>query len=197
MSEVVTEPMKIEPTAELADELVSKKVLEEFKADFFKEKEKRKALEADRQRLLDEKALREKDELIKNEQWKQLYETEKSEKLKFENELKNNKEQYVTTAKVNAVMQLLGGLKKDSYSKYIDTSKIEVREDGTLDQESIRREADRYRQEYAELLNVGPASGKMPSNAPSTLQVSNTNDLSKMSTADLTKLAIQQSLKGK
>lgn len=197
MSEVVTEPVKTEPTAETKEGFVSVKVLDEYKADFFKQKEAKKALEAENQRLRDQQALREKDELVKNEQWKQLYETEKTEKVKVQAELQAKSEFFVNTSKVNAVVQKLGGFKKDAYVKFIDTSKIDLREDGTFDSDSINREVDRVRQEHPELLAVGPASGKMPSNAPSNLSTQNTNDLSKMSTAELTKLAIQQALKGK
>lgn len=197
MSEVVTEPVKTEPTAETKEGFVSVKVLDEYKADFFKQKEAKKALEVENQRLRDQQALREKDELVKNEQWKQLYETEKTEKVKVQAELQAKSEFFVNTSKVNAVVQKLGGFKKDAYVKFIDTSKIDLREDGTFDSDSINREVDRVRQEHPELLAVGPASGKMPSNAPSNLSTQNTNDLSKMSTAELTKLAIQQALKGK
>lgn len=196
MSEVVTELVKTEPEVETKEELVSKKVLDEYKADFFKQKEAKKALEAENQRLKDQQALREKDELVKNEQWKQLYETEKTEKAKAQAELLAKSEFFVNSSKVNAVVQKLGGFKKDAYTKFIDTSKIDLREDGTFDTDSINREVDRVKQEHPELLAVGPASGKMPSNAPTNISSQNTNDLSKLSTAELLKLATQKSLKG-
>lgn len=180
MSEVV-EPI-VEPKEE---ELVSKKVVEEYKTDLFKFKSKAKEMEAEVQRLKDEQALREKATLEEQAEWKTLYEREKNEKAKVLQDLQAKSEFFVNTSKINTVVSKLGGFKKDSYTKFIDTSKIDVREDGTFDIDSINREVDRIKQEYPELLSIGPSNGKMPSNAPSNLNITNTNDFAKMSKEDL------------
>lgn len=191
-----TEPK--EPVSQHSPEdLVSKKVVEEYKNDMFKYKSQLKEREAELQRIKDEQALREKRQLEEQAEWKTLYEREKAEREKTSKELQEKSQFFVNTSKINAVVQKLGGFKKDSYVKFVDTSRIDLREDGTFDADSINREVDRIKQEYPELLLAGPTTSKMPANAPANLSTGpNTNELSKLSTAELTKLAIQKTLKG-
>lgn len=167
------------------EELVSKKVVDEYKNDMFKYKSKMKETEAELQKLRDEKALFEKQKLEESQEWKTLYEREKEERAKALNELKAKSEFFIDTSKKNAVVQKLGGFKKDSYTRFIDTSKIDVREDGTFDEDSIGREVDRLKQEYPELLKIGVAQGKMPNEAPHNMGKPQDKNLGRMSSNEL------------
>lgn len=177
-----------EPTTvtEPKDELVSKKVLEDFKADFFKQKEKARQLEEELQRHRDEKAILEKKALEEKQEWKVLYEKEKAEREKAVSELKSKADLFINTSKINAVVQLLGGFKKESYAKFINTSNIETNEDGTFTAESIRKEADRIKQEYPELI-VGVQAPKIPGTAPRTIDqnINQTKSLHDLSIEEL------------
>lgn len=174
-----------EKPEEKQDDLVSKSVLEDYKKDMFKFKEKVRNTEAELQRLRDEKALMEKQSLEENEEWKLLYEREKEEKSKALNELQNKSEFFIETSKKNAVVQRLGGFKKDSYSRFIDTSKIDVSEDGTFDTDSITMEVDRLKQEFPELLKNVSSPGKMPNEAPRNMGAPQPKKLDNMSMSEL------------
>lgn len=168
-----------------SDDLVSKSVLEDYKKDMFKYKEKSRNTEMELQKLRDEKALMEKSSLEEKEEWKLLYEREKEEKANALSDLQNKSEFFMDSSKKNAVVQRLGGFKKDSYTKFIDTSKIDVRDDGTFDEESILREADRLKQEFPELLKSSAAPGKMPNEAPMNMGPPQERKLNTMSMDEL------------
>lgn len=151
-----------------ADELVSKKVVDEYKNDMFKYKAKMKETEGELQKLRDAAVLAEKQSLEDKEEWKLLYEKEKEEGSKARVELENKSKFFVDTSKINSVVQKLGGFKKNEYSKFVNTSNVDVLEDGTFDRDSIAREVDRIKQEFPELL-LGPKPSKMPNEAPANM----------------------------
>ena len=167
------------------EDLVSKTVLEDYKKDMFKFKSETRDLKDELQRLRDAQALNEKQSLEEKEEWKLLYEREKDEKAKALGDLESKSKFFIDTSKKNAVVQQLGGFKKDSYNRFIDTSKIDVRDDGTFDSDSVNKEVDRLKQEYPELLRIGSATGKMPNEAPVNMGQPQDKNLSKMSMTEL------------
>ncbi len=145
-----------------------KKAMEDYKKDMFKFKEQSKAMEAENLQLKADQEKRERASLEKNEEWKSLYELEKQSKDQALEELQDKSTKFIDSAKINAVLAEVGGFKKDCYAKFIDAKNVEMTENGTIDSDSLKRESDRIRQEYSELLNVNE-SPKLPNNAPSNL----------------------------
>jgi len=191
LGELVTDVKVIESTDQKTvekEELVSKSVLEDYKKDMFKNKDRAKAAEARVQQLLDEKALVEKQTLEESAQWKTLYEREKEERSKISNELTAKSDLWINSSKKNAVINQLGGFKKSEYSKFIDTSKIDELEDGTFDSDSIVREVDRIKQEFPELLIGLKTAGKMPNEAPTVMGNLQDKALAGMSSQELINL---------
>lgn len=191
VSNTTTETVKAndkQDQTEESNDLVSKTVLEDYKKDMFKYKQAAKERELELQKLRDQLALKEKQTLEEKEEWKTLYEREKEEKAKTLAELQKKSEFFLDTSKKNAVVQRLGGFKKDSYTRFIETSKIDVRDDGTFDEDSINKEVDRIKQEYPELLKIGNPQGKMPNEAPSNMGRPQDKNLKGMSTQELIEL---------
>ena len=184
MSELVTGEKVEEKEQKPENDLVSKKVVEEYKNDMFKYKAKMKETEAELQSLRDTQALSEKQNLEDKEEWKLLYEREKDEKAKALGDLEIKSKFFIDTSKKNAVVQKLGGFKKDSYVSFVDTSKIDVRDDGTFDSDSIQREVDRIKQDFPELLKA-TASGKMPNEAPINMGQPQNRNLGTLSSSEL------------
>jgi len=184
LSELVTsiEEEKKEQTTE--NDLVSKKVLDEYKNDMFKYKSRMKETEAELQSLRDAQALSEKQNLEDKEEWKLLYEREKEEKSKALGDLETKSKFFIDTSKKNAVAQKLGFI-KDSYVSFINTSNIEVNEnDGTFDGDSIQRDVDRIKQDFPELLKT-VTSGKMPNEAPINMGQPQNRNLGTLSSSEL------------
>ena len=184
----------IEEQAPQQPDDVKEKALQDYKDDMFKYKERMRQAESELEAIRAEKAALEKAQLEKNEEWKVLYEREKSEREAAVQELQSKSTQFIDSSKKNAVVQSLGGFKKDEYTKFIDVSNIEVTETGTFSDESIKREVERLRQTFPELLKSfdGP---KLPSGAPSTVTPKEKIINANMSRAEL--LATYSKLKQK
>lgn len=172
-----------------------KKALEDYKSDMFKFKERAKQAEQLAKQLQSEKEVIEREALVKKEQWKELYEKERVAKESAVKELENKSQQFVDSSKINAVVQRLGGFKKDDYAKFINASNIEVTEQGTLDETSLSAEVDRIRQLYPELLKASP-SAVLPSEAPKPQSIK-PKSLSSMSKDELRDLYSQTKTKTK
>ncbi|MCW4027071.1 MAG: hypothetical protein NWE76_06280 [Candidatus Bathyarchaeota archaeon] len=171
---------------------VKDQAIQDYKADMFKYKERMKQAESDLEAIRAEKAALERHQLEKNEEWKVLYEREKSEREAAVSELQHKSTQFMDSSKKNAVVQHLGGFKKDDYANFIDVSNVEVADNGALSSESIKREAERIRQTFPELLKAfdGP---KLPDGAPSTVTAKEKKISANMSRAEL--LAAYKNLK--
>ena len=175
-------------------ENVKDQALQDYKADMFKYKERMRQAESELEAIRQEKAALEKNQLEKNEEWKVLYEREKSERESAVQELQQKSAQFIDSSKKNAVVQQLGGFKKDEYSKFIDVSNIEVTETGTFDSDSIGREVERIRQTFPELLRASD-SPKLPNTAPHQVDVKEKRVDANMSRSEL--LAAYKRLKTK
>lgn len=156
------------------EELVSVSVLDEYKNDMFKYKSKMRENEAELQSLKNANALRDKEQLLEKEEWKVLYEKESTLRSQAQTELETKSNFFINSSKINSVVQKLGGFKKDSYSRFINTESIDMNDDGTFCEKSIVKEVDRMKQEYSELLTSHTAQ-KMPNVAPQNMQHLNQN----------------------
>ena len=174
---------EVEASQPSADE-VKASAVQDYKDDMFKYKERMKSAQAELEAVLAEKAALERNQLEKNEEWKVLYEREKSERESAVSELQQKSTQFMDSSKKNAVVQQLGGFKKDEYSRFIDVSNIEVTDNGTFSSDSLNREVERVRQTFPELLKAfdGP---KLPGGAPSPVTQKDTKVSANMSRADL------------
>lgn len=157
---------------------------ESYKQDMFKYKERMKLAEVGLAAAQAEKAALERVQLEQNEEWKTLYEKEKTERENAVVELHSKSKQFIDSSKINAVVQGLGGFKKDDYSKFIDPSNIEVTESGVFDTESLNKEVERIRQTFPELLKAS-SSPALPNGAPSSVTAPEPKILANMSRADL------------
>ena len=185
MSELVTNVEVEEKTEEIKkDELVSKKVLDQYKSDMFKYKSKMKDTESELQKLRDQIALQEKQTLEDSAEWKTLYEREKEEKTKALGELENKSKFFIDTSKRQSVIQKLGGFRKDSYASFIETSNINMNDDGTFNAESVLAEVDRIKQEFPELIKM-TTLGKMPNEAAQNMGQPQNRNLGNLSSSEL------------
>ena len=170
MSDVISDPQATEETTSTeksADE-VRTDAASDYKADMFRYKERMKQAETDLEAMKAEKTSLERVRLEKDEEWKTLYENERANAESAASELKAKKLQFVDSSKLNAVVQGIGGFKKDEYSRFINPANIEVNEAGTLDSASLQKEVDRIKQEFPELLQASNAP-KIPNGAPSSV----------------------------
>ena len=108
--------------------------------------------------------------LEKNEQYKELYETElaNNESLKQKIEKKDN--DFLNAEKLSAVKDKLGQFKKPKYDKFIDTSRIIMDNDGHVDETTVDNEVKRLKAEYPELIKV-KSSSRLPDEAPESGEV--------------------------
>ena len=141
------------------------KAYQETKSDMHKYKSERNELKERLALLEANQKAQEKASLESKEEYKILYELEKSEKEDAINKLSAKSKKFVDSSKINAVVQELGGLKKSSYSKFIEPSNIELDENGVPNEASLQAEVDRIKQSYPELLKNAQTS-KMPNDAP-------------------------------
>ena len=164
----------------------------DYKTDMFKFKEQSKALAEELQALKNERAAERTDKLKADQEYKTLFEEEVARREKLEAETQSQKQQFVDSSKLNAVVTALGGFKKDSYIKFVDANNVQMTDGGTIDSESLKAEADRVRQEYPELLKAA-STASLPNTAPK--QVSTEKPISELTSAQLRALYTQSQKK--
>jgi len=169
---------------EIKEELVSKKVAEDFKNDMFKYKDKSKELEIQLNTLKLEKDAAEQDRLEKNQEWEALYAREKQAREVLQAGIAEKEAQFVDSAKINAVIEDIGGFKKSEYNKFIEVSNITIEENGSINQLSLATEVDRIKQNYSELLK-SEQKPTLPNGAPAKQTAVGPKDLSELSTTEL------------
>ena len=105
-----------------------KRIEAEYKADMFRYKERMKNAEAEAQALKDEKSQVLKANLEKNEEWKLLYEKEKSEKETATEALKKKSELFLNSTKKDQKKfeQLLKGISFGLIGRVEDTPEFIV-----------------------------------------------------------------------
>jgi len=121
--------------------------------------------------------------LLEEARYKELYEAREKELAEIKERAEHEKKAFLEAKKIEAFLRATGGLKKDSYRKFIDTSKIILESSGNVDENSLQDYAASFKRDYGELLkNI--STTKLPENAPKT----GSTEISKMSSAEILKL---------
>lgn len=133
--------------------------------DMHKFKSEAKALSSRLAEIQAEQEAKEKAALEEKEDWAKLYKQAESKLKTLETERLNEKQKFIESHKINAVLQSLGGLKRTEYNKFINSQAVQVNDDGSLDESTILSEVDRFKKEHPELLKVKFVQ-PLPSDAP-------------------------------
>jgi hypothetical protein len=149
-----------------AAEYVRRQAYEEVSNDMHKFKSKAKEAEA-RVAEYEAKLRAVEEQKLKDEKrYQELYEREKQEREKAEITRKKDRELYLRGLKMSALKAELGQI-KDAYLTHAAIDEIEVDDNGSLNSESIRAVANKFRQEHPQLL-PSEASGNITSFASPT-----------------------------
>ena len=146
---------KIEDNAEMGqDDSVAyathKKLLSQYKQN----QGAAKNLAARIAELESEKENAQKSKLEEKQEYKKLYDNALGKIRSMETEAKEKESALVSEHKRRALEKELGGLRKSEYFKFADLSNIVIGDDGLVDENSVKFEANRYRQEFPELLQA-------------------------------------------
>ncbi len=96
----------------------------------------------------------------------------------------------MTTSRINAtkraaVKEALGGVHKDDYLKFADLSQVQMNDDGSIDPESVKAVASKFRESYPELV-ASKGKGNLPGNeAASSYQGTKPRSLSELKPDEL------------
>jgi hypothetical protein len=153
-----TEPVEV-------PEVVSKEAYSKVSTDMHKFKTEAKALASKLADVQAEQEAKEKASLEEKEQWHALYKKSEQKLKDIETERVTEKSKFIESHKINAVIQNLGGFKKPEYNRFIDSSKVAINEDGSIDDTSVNSEVERLKREYPELVKSKSAT-PLPANAP-------------------------------
>ena len=156
------------------------KVLDQRKADRARAREleaelatvKAKQAEADEKALADQK------------KFEELYTKEKGERAKLQETVQSMTQRQVENAKREAIKAALGGVRKDDYAKFFDLSAVQLNEDGSVDPESVKVAANKFRESYPELV-AGKQSAKIANEAGTSHSGGQPKPLHQMSEAEL------------
>lgn len=134
------------------EDFVPKKAFAEVTADMHKYKAEVKDAKAQLTKEKEEKEALIREKLEEQKRFQELYEKEKEERVKAFDQLKLERKNFLDSHKVNYLIQELGGLAKPEYIKHANLNAIDITEDGQVDMTSLKKEADRFRQEHSVLL---------------------------------------------
>ena len=162
------------------DQFVAKKAYEEVSRDMHKNKAKARDLEA----KLNEseaklKAVEEKT-MMEEKRWQELYEKEKEEKKGIVSAREKDLEMYLKSAKKSALKQELGGKVKDIYLNNGAIEEIELNDDGTLSSESVLKVANKFRNDFPEVIPTGDSLDINGNASPTLIDQNKQVDMSKM-----------------
>jgi len=155
----------------VSDEIESNEPKEEklvpakYREDMFKEKARRKELEEKLRSFELEKEDRQREEAERQKKFEELYKQERSKAETAEKVLRDREKALADQFKLNAVKSQIGELQKEDFAKFIDLSNIEVDEQGQPTAESVKLEAERFKQEFPMCIKK-PATGTLPNAAP-------------------------------
>ncbi len=153
---------KSEEQAETVAFETHKRLLDQRKADQAKARDLQAKLDA----AMADKEAAETTRLAEQAQWKDLYEKEKKKAEGLGSQLQHLTTSQIESRKREAVKEALGGVRKDDYLKFLDLNAVQLNDDGSVDAESVKAAANKFRESYPELVAVKPA-GKIPNEAAS------------------------------
>lgn len=168
------------------DEFVAKKAFEEVTKDMHKFKSKARDAEARAAEFEARLKAMQEEDMLKNEQYKDLAEKYKGEAEQERQQRLRDRELYLETTKRAALKQELGGSVKDEYLVHADIGAIEVDENGNIVRDSLQSVANAFRQEHGLLL--GNPKGSNPTSIGSNVNATAgavTKSIDDMSTEEL------------
>lgn len=164
---------------------VSKKAYQEVSTDMHKYKQAMKELQAKLNEFEAEKEAMKRDELTKQEKWKELSDSYKKQLEKLQSERQDEKQKFVNFHKTNAFLENVPLAKKE-FIKFVNLDEIKIDDKGNIDSDNLKKISDSFKQQYPELLKVNNTS-RLPSDAPNTDGLK-TKNLQEMSRDELLKL---------
>lgn len=135
-----------------AEDFVSKKAYSEVTADMHKYKDELRNAKAQLNELLERQTLEEREKLEREKKWEELYGQERKAREELKSQIENERKKFLDAHKASALVQELGGLAKQEYIRHANLNAIDVNEDGSVDLNSLKKEADRFKQEHGVLL---------------------------------------------
>lgn len=146
------------------EEFVSKQSYLAVSKDMHTYKQKMKELTAQLEAIKADNEARDVAVLQEKEQWHDLYKKSEAKIQELQTVRDQERSKFLEGHKKNSVLQQVS-FKKQDYIRFIDVSKIEVNEDGSISPESVQLEVDRIRKEYPELIKTS-AKETLPDAAP-------------------------------
>lgn len=136
-----------------------------YREDMFKEKARRKELEEKLKAFELEKEDRTRDEAERQKKFEELYKQEKAKAESANKILQDRERALLNQFKLNAVKSQIGELQKDEFTKFINLENVEIDDNGQPILDSVRAEAERFKQEFPMCIKKS-ATGGLPSQAP-------------------------------
>jgi hypothetical protein len=137
---------------ETEEQFVAKKAYEEVAKDMHRFKSSFKEAKAKLAEYEAKLQAQEEAKLKEQQKWQELYEREKKEREKVFQERQKEKDLYARAVKLSALKAELGGKIRDEYLSHADISAIEFTENGTVNPDTVRDVANRFRQEHSQLI---------------------------------------------
>lgn len=157
--------VEIEETVEVKEEFVSKKAYSDVSSDMHKFKNKLKETEAKLNELQAKEEITKKQALQEQGKWEELYKKTQEQLDGVQSIRKQESDKFVDYHKMNAVLNQVGGFKRDEYNKFVDLKNVAMNEDGSIEESSLISEVQRIKQAYPELIK-GSTLSVLPSEAP-------------------------------
>ncbi|MCB0370143.1 MAG: hypothetical protein KDD45_12145, partial [Bdellovibrionales bacterium] len=126
--------------------------------------------------------------LLENEKWKELFQKSESKIKELESIREQERSKFVEGHKKNSVLQHVQ-FKKQDYLKFINTSNIEINDDGSVNIETLQSEVERIKKEYPELLNI-QTKATLPDAAPKTFKDKTLSEMTKEELAEARRKAL-------
>jgi len=171
--------------AEREDQFVAweshQKLLNQRKADQRRAKELEKQYRELQQQLKEQ----EHRKLEEKQEYKKLYEASQSELDRLRAEQQEKQRIMVNKEKQAALVKELGGLHREEYIRFADLDAIVIEDSGEIDRNSVRLEANRFRESYPQLIK-SETPVRINSQAPSgpSQTLNNQKSAGQMSTSE-------------
>lgn len=133
------------------DSFVSKKAYQGVQTDMHKYKSQYKEAMARANELEAQLKAEQEEKMREQNQYKELYEQKEEELSSYKNTVHEKEQRYVDTAKRAALRAELGNIRGE-YLMHASINDISLNEDGTVNSESVRDVANKFREEHAVLL---------------------------------------------
>lgn len=145
---------------------VSKKAYQEVSSDMIKYKTEMKALRAELEQAKADEQTRVESEQMKNGEYQKLADSYKSKYEESEAKAAASRDRVTNLHKLHSVEKHIGGFERSEYAKIAtNLDAIKIDDDGFIDEESLRMEVERIKQEHPALLKTSEKP-TLPNNAP-------------------------------